>query len=288
MKRNEALGLWNIGEDRFHTRLSSVEAKRIIKEAYRKGMTTFDSAYSYIDADTILYSALKELGIEREEWRIIEKIMPSPTLERKAEAALRRLHTSFLDIILIHWPAEETILYSSMKTLEKLKEAGKAGEIGVSNFPLPLLKKVSRDFPVTYHERPLSLLWDKDYEEEKKLDIRTLAYAPFGFGCLEENRAKLSPLFFSSSEAAGKLREELKRISERKGCTVYSTALSWVYERKPYMIIRGASKTSQIDIPLVELNEEEDTLLSNLSRMITAETESDNIFNHKWNKDEET
>lgn len=288
MKRNEALGLWNIGEDRFHTRLSSVEAKRIIKEAYRTGLTTFDSAYSYLDADSILYSAIKELGIQREEWRIIEKIMPSPTLERKAEAALKRLHTSFLDILLIHWPAEETILYSSLKTLEKLREDGKAGEIGVSNFPLPLLKKVSRDFPVTYHERPLSLLWNKDYEEEKKLDIRTLAYAPFGFGSLEKNRTKLSPLFFSSSEATGKLREELKRISERKGCTVYSTALSWVYERKPYMIIRGASKPSQIDIPLVELNEEEDTLLSNLSRIITAETESDNIFNHKWNKDEET
>ncbi len=287
--RNEALGLWNIGEERFHDRLNGTEAKRIIKAAWKNGITTFDSAYSYRDADTLLYSALDEIKAERESWKIIEKIMPVPSLEKKVQSILRRLHTSFVDILLIHWPAEEETLYSSLKTLERLKDNGTAMGIGVSNFPLNLLQKVSKDFPITYHERPLSLVWNRDWEEEKLLDIKTLAYAPFGFGILSnKTKPKLSTLPFSSSPHIKKLTETLKRMAEEKDTTAESIALSWVSTLSPYMIIRGVSNPRQVNIPLVNLNEDEKSTLDNLATMITAETHSDNIFNHNWNRNAET
>lgn len=287
--RNEALGLWNIGEGRFHTRMAPAEAKRIIKAAYREGMTTFDSAYSYTDADTILCSALKEIRAERESWRIIEKVMPVPSLERKTETILRRLNTTYIDILLIHWPSEEEALYSSLKTLEKLKANGTAGEIGVSNFPVDFLKKVIRDFPVTCHERPLSLVWNKDRLEESKLGIKTICYAPFGFGILSSgSKPKLSQLPFSSSPHIRELKSTLTGMAEEKKTTAESIALSWVYTLSPHMIIRGVSNPSQIDIPLINLTEDEKRRLDNLSSMITAEADGDNIFNHNWKKDAET
>ena len=162
-------------------------------------------------------------------------------------------------------------------------------EIGVSNFPLNLLQKVSKDFPITYHERPLSLVWNKDWEDEKLLDIKTLAYAPFGFGILSSNpKPKLSPLPFSSSTHIKELTETLKRMAEGKETTEESIALSWVYTLSPYMIIRGVSNPRQVDIPLINLNEDEKSTLDNLASMITAETHSDNIFNHNWNRNAET
>lgn len=285
--RNEALGLWNIGEDRFHTRLDAAEAKRIIKAAYRSGITTFDSAYSYLDADTILYSALNELKTERKSWRIIEKVMPSPSLERKVSSIQKRLHTSFLDILLIHWPSDVETLYPSLKTLEKLKDDGTAKEIGVSNFPSYLLNQVSKDFPISYHERPLSLVWNRDWEEERTTEIKTLAYAPFGFGGLTEKKSKLSTIF-PTSATREELSSILKRMAEEKKCSVYSIALSWVYSQNPFMIIRGVSNPRQIDIPLITLNEDEKKTLDNLSSLISAEIPGDNIFNHRWNKDAET
>ncbi len=280
---SEALGLWNLGDDSFHRRIDSITAKRIIKVSYKSGIRTFDSAYSYTDADTILCSALKEIKAERNEWRIIEKIMPTPTLSRKAEAIMRRLNTTFLDILLIHWPAEEGVLYSALKTLESLKEKGVAKEIGVSNFPLPLLEKTAADFPISYHERPLSLIWNRDWEEEKKTGIKTLSYAPLGLGALTgEKKEKLESLFFYSSPKFNALNAELKNIAHKYNTTVQVIALSWVYEKGPYMIIRGASSLMQLDNSPIALDSDDITALDNLSDEITSLCLKDNIFSHNW------
>ena len=281
-KTSEALGLWNTGEGRFHNRLSPVESKRMIKSAWKKGIRTFDSAYSYTDADTILYSALRELNAERDEWQIIEKIMPVPTFERKADAALRRLHTSFFDILLIHWPTDDENLYSTLKTLERMKDEGKAREIGVSNFPLTLLRKTQKDFPLSYHERPLSLVWNRDWEEERKLDIRTLAYAPLGMGILSSPKPMLSSLKFSSSSHLEELYRILDEEAEKRKATRTDIALSWVYNQNPYAVIRGISKEKQLEWTGVELTDEENTLLTRMASLITSETEEDNIFSHRW------
>ncbi len=279
---NEALGLWNIGEGRFHRRLSPEMGKRIIRTAYKKGIRTFDSAYSYLDADTILYSALKELGAARSEWHIIEKIASVPTFEKKAGAALKRLHTSYFDVLLIHWPEEETGLFKTLKTLERMKSDGRAVETGVSNFPLELFKKTASDFGITYHERPLSLVWNRDYEEEKKLGLRTLTYAPLGMGILTSPKPLLGTLPFSSSPLIGELYVLLDRMAEERNATRADIALSWVYEQNPYLMIRGVSDTKQLDWTKVELTKEENRELTEAAGRITALTESDNIFSHNW------
>ncbi len=282
---NEALGLWNIGEGRFHRRLSPRDGRRIIREAYKRGIRTFDSAYSYLDADTILYSAMRELGIERDKWRIIEKIASVPTFEKKAGTSLKRLHTSYFDILLIHWPSEETGLFQRLRMLERMRNDGRALETGVSNFPLDLLKKAAADFEITYHERPLSLVWNRDYEEEKTLGIKTLAYAPLGMGIIASPKTRLSSLPFSSSPLIDELYAILDRIAEEKNATRADIALSWVYEQNPFLVIRGVSDTEQLGWKRTELLDEEKERLAEIAGRITALTESDNIFLHNWKGD---
>ena len=281
---NEVLGLWNAGEDRFHSRLSAADAKRIIKAAYRKGITTFDSAYSYLDADTLLRSALAEMNAERKDWKIIEKIMPVPTLEKKADTILRRLGTDYIDILLLHWPAEDESLHGALSTLEALKAKGKAKEIGVSNFPLELLKRIRKDYDITYHERPLSLIWNRDYGEEKELGLKTLAYAPLGFGILggTERREKLEVLPYAQSDTLRKLLRTLGEKAERHNTTPAAISYSWVKAQQPWAVIRGVSSPAQLDIPSVTLTDDEDRELTALADEITSETGSDNIFGHDW------
>lgn len=280
---NEALGLWNIGEDTFHSKIDSIRAKRIIKASYRMGIRTFDSAYSYTDADSILYSSLKEIRAERENWRIIEKIMPTATFSRKAETILKRLHTSYIDILLIHWPTEEKNLYPALKALESLREKGIAKEIGVSNFPLGLLKKTAADFSITYHERPLSLVWNKDWDEEKNIKLKTLAYAPLGLGSLtEKKKERLSSIFFYSSPEFEELKLTLKSLASKYNSTVPEIALSWVEAQSPYMIIRGISDEKQIEMQTVELDDDDIKTLNKNASCITSLSMSDNIFAHNW------
>ena len=285
------LGLWNMGEGLFHKKITPVESKRIIKKALSLGINTFDSAYSYQDSDSILFSALREANVEREKWRIIEKIMPIPTLEKKVDASRKRLKADYLDILLLHWPTNSNELYSSLVKLEKLKNENIIKEYGVSNFPLSLLKQVSSDFEVSYHERPLSLVWNKDYEEERKLAIKTLSYGPLGFGFLSKNEKQLlSSLPFYSSKEREKLFSTLDKMEKKYKVSRETIAYSWVNQKEPYAIIRGVSSLEQLNLKAIELDSDDIKELDEVANSITLSSPSDNIFSHNYigDKNEET
>ena len=284
-----ALGLWNMGACDFHTPLSPREGKDIIKKAYQKGTKAFDTAFSYSGADSMLYSAMREKGVSRDEYEIWSKVMPLPTLRKKVDASRRRLGSDYFDILMLHWPTKEESLFSSLITLESLKNEGITKEIGVSNFPLSLLSEVIRDFPISFHERPLSLIWNKEWEEEKKLPINTIAYSPGGFGLLSGKyfpsnlpkderktiKALYSPLFPS-------LLEEIKTLGHKYNVSPYSIAYSWVYISNPWAIVRGVGNEKDLDIVTIQLEEDEIKKLTSIAKEISLFNSSDNIFSHNW------
>ena len=138
-----------------------------------------------------------------------------------------------------------------------------------------------QDFPITFHERPLSLIWTKGWEEERHLDIRTLAYAPLGMGVLsgryagDDARNGLASL---SSPYIGKLMTELGGDA--------AMALSWVYGEKPYGIISGFSSIPDLSIldRIKEIPEDKRKRLTELAQLIDSTTDADNIFAHDWNR----
>ena len=274
------MGLWNIGEGRFHAKLSARDGRSIIKAAYRKGIRDFSSAYSYNEADSILASAMNELHAD--DWRIYTKVMPVPTLPRKAETILRRLGRDSLDALMLHWPAEGENLYRSMKDLEKLHTSGKASSIGVSNFPLPLLQKVLNDFDISYHERPLSLIWKKDWAEEKQLGIKTLAYAPLGMGLLSGKYHKPDDIPDDRRNIEAASSPDLYRLADYLSGP--EEALSWVYEEKPYGVISGFSSAADLSIldNIGRIPEERRAELERLSDAVCSSFSCDNIFSHNW------
>lgn len=279
------LGLWNIGDDSFHRKLDSQEAKALIKSAIRGGITTFDSAFSYKEADSILSSAIRELKIKQEDIEVISKVMPVPTLEKKVDISLKRLSRDYLDILLLHWPSDSESVYSALKALEKLKAADKAKAIGVSNFPYSLLQKAYNDFPIEFHERPLSLIWTKDWDTEKKLNLRTLAYAPLGMGLLtgkyskkDEIKDNRRNLYAWNLESFKELLAYLDSLDH----TPAETALSWVYCKKPYGIIQGASTIEDLKLSPYALDQETISKLDEFAELITSASTSDNIFSHNY------
>ena len=226
LKSETVMGLWNFSAASFHDKLSPREGKNLIKIAYRAGIRCFDTAFSYQEASSCLYSALKELG--KDDVCIISKVMPVPTIRKKVETELRRLGRDYLDVLLLHWPTAEPQLSESLEELSKIKEEGKAKSIGVSNFPLPLLIWCKDRFPIEYHERPLSLLWSKGWEDEKTMEIKTIAYSPLSAGLL-------SGKYLQRDDIDGE-RKDLpvtsSRVFPQNLETIHGKpekALSWVY-----------------------------------------------------------
>lgn len=273
----------------FHAPLSGREGKNIIKKAFKKEIRAFDTAFSYSEADSMLYSAMREMGVKRDEYEIWSKVMPVPTLRKKVDASRRRLGSDYFDILMLHWPTTDQSLFSSLKTLESIKNENIAKEIGVSNFPITLLSKVIIDFPISYNERPLSLIWNKEWEKEKKLSINTIAYSPGGFGLLSGRYSLSNPpkderknIKALSSPLFPRLLEKIKKLGEKYNTSPYCIALSWVEAMKPWAIVRGAGREKDIEIKKVLLEEGETNELTSLADQISLSSSSDNIFSHNW------
>lgn len=78
-------------------------------------------------------------GVPRDEWFVTTKLDGGYQGEDRAiaglDASLQRLGLDYVDLLLIHWPLPQRDLYvSTWETFIRLREAGKARAIGVSNF----------------------------------------------------------------------------------------------------------------------------------------------------------
>ncbi len=281
----------------FYPDRDPAEFRTVLRKAVRMGIRSFDSAYTYPDADTVLSSVLRERHIPREEWDITEKVMCVPTFRRKAETCLRRLNSDYIDTLLIHWPTHDgKLLFSTLKELETLKKEGKCLRTGVSNFPSSLLREVSSDFEINVTERPFSLLWTKDHRESaaiaKERGISMYAYAPLGFGLLSGKYCTADSLsddrkrlwVFSHLREYHALLDEVKRISELHQCTPCDTALAFASSFGYEKVFAGASMESQLDIftRSVTLEEEELAELYLRAEELSALSESDNMYGHRW------
>jgi 2,5-diketo-D-gluconate reductase B len=64
-----------------------------------------------------------------------------PAFERATKESLARLRLAEVDLLLIHWPNPRIPLAETIGALCRMKQAGFARHIGVSNFTVPLLQE---------------------------------------------------------------------------------------------------------------------------------------------------
>lgn len=120
------LGTWQIdGESGEHAILTAVE----------KGYRLFDTAQMYGNED-VIGKALKKSELNRENFFLTTKLFMPSTGYKKAlsgiEESLERLHTDYIDLMLIHGPYKEAEeMYEAMKYSYS---KGKLKAIGLSNF----------------------------------------------------------------------------------------------------------------------------------------------------------
>jgi diketogulonate reductase-like aldo/keto reductase len=132
------LGTWQLRDE------ACTEAVRWGLEA---GYRHVDTAAMYENEEAV-GEGLRASGLPREAVFVTTKVWPSDLrpgdLQRSAEASLRRLGLSRVDLLLIHWPNLEIPLKDSIGALNDAKRRGLARHIGVSNFSAKLLEEAVR------------------------------------------------------------------------------------------------------------------------------------------------
>lgn len=243
-----------LGTYKLHDR----ECAKVVRMALDVGYRHIDTAQMYKNEREV-GEALKISNVSRDDIFLTTKIwhtnLDSEDVLQSTEQSLRNLDTPYVDLLLIHWPNEQHDLRKTIESMLVLRDQGKALNIGVSNFPLHLLKKVNDEIrapifcdQVEYHPflDQLDLL---DYAIEK--DILLTAYSPLAQGGVAED-------------------ENLIEISKKYDKTPSQVALRWLIEQENVVAIPKASSRehleANIDIFDFFLEDEDFDRIDNLNK----------------------
>jgi len=305
------LGCWQFGSSfGFWENQKINDSRQIIQFALENKIIHFDSAQGYNNgqSEQILGQQIKKLQkinkISRSNIVLATKIMPTVSLniEKLINKGLKRLYTDYIDILYIHWPKSNFEYNLMLQQLVKLKNKGIIKHIGLSNFNIEDLDNISSEYPISYYQRPVSLLWSKDLEKAKHLclkkDINLVGYSPLGLGCLSgkynlkenlsvnDSRRNLfiysqpfSPLFTS-------LINQIQEIANKNNITCSQVSLSWAKSQNPSVLLLGASNKTQLkrNLNFIDLKKEELDQLSYWSTCLMEKVpeEIDNYFFHRY------
>jgi diketogulonate reductase-like aldo/keto reductase len=172
-------------------------------QALAAGYRLLDTAAKYENEEAV-GQAIRESGIPRSEIALTTKLwrteLSYSTALKACDTSLQRLGVEYIDLYLIHWPANaknysdwEKANAEAWRALEELKYSGKVKHIGLSNFwehHLGALLLTAREMPevnqIEFH--PGYTQWPL-VEYCKKLNIQVQAWSPLARGKVLESNA---------------------------------------------------------------------------------------------------
>jgi diketogulonate reductase-like aldo/keto reductase len=172
------VGTWALRGDR---------CRFIVKRAIELGYTHIDTADAYGNHREV-GEAIKDF--DRSSFFLVSKVRPSNlqyhTVIQDCHRILRELDTSYLDLLLIHWPNMNIPINDTLRAFNELVDSGQIKSIGVSNFSNLQLADALRveRHPITNNQ---VLLHPYDFDQDlitfcKKNDVIVTAYSPLGRG----------------------------------------------------------------------------------------------------------
>ena len=211
-------------------RLKGPECVEAVQGALGLGYRHVDTAEMYGNEEAV-GEALANCGVPRGEVHVTSKVwyenLGADAMRRAVDASLERLRTGYVDLYLIHWPSPGMDLPDALANLVRVKEEGKARAVGVSNFPVALLRRAVEEIgaPIACNQVEYHVLLDQSpvlgYAEGH--DMAVAAYAPLAQGRL-----------------AG--HEELETIARKHRATPAQVALKWLLDQPGVAAIPKAAR----------------------------------------------
>lgn len=213
--------------------LKGKECTASVLKALEAGYRHIDTAQIYENEEAV-GKAVEESNLPREELFLTTKVWKDFLDFREILVSVSRsleyLKVDYVDLLLVHWPNPSFELEDIFSAFKELVDTQKVKYIGVSNFPVSLLrkaKKISKSLICNQVEYHPFLSQKKLLKEVRKLKMFLTAYSPLARG-----------------HAAA--HSVLKSIGARYGKSPSQAALRWLIEQKDVVVIPKAAKQAHI------------------------------------------
>lgn len=242
------------------------------QEGIKSVISAISNGYSLIDTAAIygneeaIGAGLKASGVSRENICITTKLwrenLGYESTKKEFENSLKRLNLDYIDLYLIHWPANaknydnwQKINADTWRAMEELQAEGKIRSIGVSNFfqeHLEALFQTANVIPsinqIEFHPG----YWQQELVEYCKSQAIVIeSWSPLARGKVFGN-------------------EVLEKIAKKHNKSVSQVCLRWIIQHDVIIIPKSTSpKRIEENINLFdfELNSAEMKLINNLPEM---------------------
>ncbi len=234
------------------------ECTRAVEQALALGYRHIDTAAAYNNEDAV-GQALANSPTPREQIHVTSKVwwdqLQPDAMRHSMDRSLKALRSEYVDLFMLHWPTTDWDLPRTIETLVSFREQGLARNIGVANFPLPLLRKVVEELgaPLSAIQVEYHVLLGQNalLNYARQQDLALTAYTP-----LARNKVSQIPA--------------IQQIAAKHGVLPTQVALKWLLDQPNVAAIPKASSESNQLANLaaldVQLDDQDRALIASLSK----------------------
>jgi len=270
-----AIGLGCMGiSQSYGTPLPKADGIRLIRGAFERGITFFDTAevYGPYGNEEVVGEALEPI---RDQVVIATKfgfdiqgggaVDSKPARIRAAvEGSLKRLRTDRIDLLYQHRVDPNVPMEDVAGTVKDLIAEGKVRHFGMSEAGVANIRRAHAVLPVTALQSEYSLWWREPEERIipvlEELGIGFVPFSPLGKGFLTgtitgqtsftpNDFRNTVPRFSAQNRAANQgVVDIVTELAAEKQVTAAQLALAWVLAQKPWFVpIPGTTKLTRVD-----------------------------------------
>lgn len=257
--------------------VSKQHAIELIRSAYEKGVTFFDTAevYGPYLNEEVVGEALApyrdkvviatKFGFTFGDDNKQQNLNSRPDHIRQAiEGSLKRLKTDVIDLYYQHRVDPEVPIEDVAGTIKDLIAEGKVKHFGLSEAGPETIKRAHAVQPVTALQSEYSMWWREPEEKIlpllEELGIGFVPFSPLGKGFLtgtidaqmtfgeDDFRSKVPRFAAEAREANLQLVTLVQNIATENGVTPAQIALAWLLAQKPWIVpIPGTTKLHRLE-----------------------------------------
>lgn len=201
---------------------------RAVSDALEIGYRHFDTADRYANHD-VVGKAIKNSGLRKDIFlttKVWRDFLSGKDVLAATDRFLHELQTDYIDLLLVHWPADSTPISETLAAMQELKDRGIIKSFGVSNFTIAHLKEAlitnsniamnQIEFHPSLNQKELIFFCDEQ-------GIAVTAYSPLAQG------------------ADIKL-EVITKLAEKYDVTPHQLILAWLMAKGLIVIPRSSKK----------------------------------------------